>query len=108
VPYLGGRRLQQLQSTDIDDLYARLAATMAPPTLRYVHIVLGSCLATAARTRKITRNPMTELAKIPANKGGRHGAVLEAEQLRSLVQGFRGSRRVHWRQAQRDIGAALE
>jgi integrase len=91
VPHLGERRLQQLQSTDIDDLYARLAGTMAPPTLRYVHIVLGSCLATAARTRKITRNPMTELAKIPANKGGQHGAVLEAEQLRSLVQGFRGS-----------------
>ena len=40
---------------------------MAPPTLRYVHIVLGSCLATAARTRKIARNPMSELAKIPAN-----------------------------------------
>src|SRR5262249_11206862 len=56
VPYLGGRRLQQLQSTEIDDLYARLAATVATPTLRYVHIVLGSCLATAARTRKITRN----------------------------------------------------
>jgi integrase len=91
VPYLGSRRLQQLQSTDIDDLYVRLASTMASPTLRYVHIVLGSCLATAARTRKISRNPMTELAKIPANKGGQHGAVLEAEQLRSLVQGFRSS-----------------
>jgi integrase len=34
---------------------------------------------------------MTELAKIPTNKGGQHGVVLEAEQLRSLVQGFRSS-----------------
>ena len=91
VPYLGGLPLQQLQSTHIDDLYARLAATMATPTLRYVHIVLGSCLATAVRTRKIARNPMFELAKIPPNKSGQHGAVLEAEQLRSLVQGFRSS-----------------
>jgi integrase len=88
---LGDRPLQQLKSTEVDDLYAHLAKTMAPPTLRYVHNVLGSCLATAARTRKITRNPMTELAKVPANKGGQHGRVLEAEQLRSLVQGFRGS-----------------
>jgi integrase len=91
VPYLGGRRLQQLQSTEIDDLYAQLAEKIAAPTLRYVHIVLGACLGTAVRTRKITRNPMTELAKVPANKGGQHGTVLEAEQLRSLVQGFRGS-----------------
>ena len=68
-----------------------LAATMATPTLCYVHIVLGSCLATAVRTRKIARNPMFELAKIPPNKSGQHGAVLEAEQLRSLVQGFRSS-----------------
>ena len=91
MPYLGGRRLQQLQATEIDDLYAQLAEKIAAPTLRYVHVVLGACLGTAVRTRKITRNPMTELAKVPANKGGQHGTVLEAEQLRSLVQGFHGS-----------------
>jgi integrase len=91
LPALGGRRLQQLQSTEIDDLYAQLAEKIAAPTLRYVHVVLGACLGTAVRTRKITRNPMTELAKVPANKAGQHGTVLEADQLRSLVQGFRGS-----------------
>ena len=92
VPALGARLLQQLQSTEIDDLYTRLAETMAESTLRYVHIVFGSCLATAVRTRKITRNPMSELAKVPAVKRGQqHGTVLEAGQLRSLIQGFCGS-----------------
>jgi len=92
VPALGDRPLQSLQSTEIDELYARLAETIALPTLRYVHVVLASCLGAAERTRKITRNPMVELAKVPTVKRGQqHGTVLEADQLRSLVQGFRGS-----------------
>jgi integrase len=92
VPALGDRPLQQLQSTEIDDLYAQLSESMAAPTLRYVHVVLSSCLGTAARTRKITRNPMVDLAKVPPNnKGGQHGTVLEADRLRLLVQGFRDS-----------------
>jgi integrase len=70
---------------------AQLSEGMAAPTLRYVHVVLGSCLGTAARARKITRNPMVELAKVPPNKGGQRGTVLEADRLRLLVQGFRGS-----------------
>jgi integrase len=91
VPVLGDRPLQQLVSTEIDNLYSRLAETMAAPTLRYVHIVLGSCLAAAARTGKIMVNPMSQLAKVPANRGSQHGTVLEADHLRALVQGFRGS-----------------
>ncbi|MFZ0147021.1 MAG: site-specific integrase [Xanthobacteraceae bacterium] len=91
VPALGDRPLQQLQSTEIDNLYSRLAETMAAPTLRYVHIVLGSCLATAARTGKISVNPMTQLAKVPANKSEQRATVLEPDQLQALVQGFRGS-----------------
>jgi integrase len=92
VSALGARPLQQLQSTEIDALYTRLAESMAAPTLRYVHVVLASCLGAAERTRKITRNPMVELAKVPVVKRGQqHGTVLEVEQLRSLVQGFRGS-----------------
>ena len=91
VPALGDRPLQQLQSAEIDDLYAQLSESMAASTLRYVHVVLSSCLGTAARTRRIIRNPMVELAKVPPNKGGQHGTVLEADRLRLLVQGFRGS-----------------
>lgn len=45
VPALGDRPLQQLQSTEIDDLYAQLSEGMAAPTLRYVHVVFrGSSL----------------------------------------------------------------
>ncbi|HZC56029.1 MAG TPA: site-specific integrase [Xanthobacteraceae bacterium] len=90
-PALGGRPLQQLQSTEIDNLYSRLAETMAAPTLRYVHIVLCSCLATAARTGKISVNPLSQVVKVPANKTEQRATALEAEQLRALVQGFRGT-----------------
>src|SRR6516164_4935338 len=37
VPALGDRPLQQLQSTEIDDLYRQLSKGMSAPTLRYVH-----------------------------------------------------------------------
>jgi integrase len=46
---------------------------------------------TAARTRKIGRNPMRELVKVPSPAEADHAIALESEQLRSLVQGFRGS-----------------
>jgi integrase len=88
---LGARPLQQLQSTEIDELYSHLATTMTAPTLRYVHIVLGSCLSAAARTGKISVNPMTQLVTVPANKIEQRATVLEPEQLRALVQGFKGS-----------------
>jgi integrase len=91
LPALGARPLQQLQSTEIDELYSHLATTMTAPTLRYVHIVLGSCLAAAARTGKISVNPMTQLVTVPANKIEQRATVLEPEQLRALVQGFKGS-----------------
>ena len=43
------------------------------------------------RTRKIAKNPMLELAKAPSPGEVNHGKVLEQEQLRTLVAGFRGS-----------------
>jgi integrase len=91
VPILGERRLQQLQANEIDALYVRLAGKASPRTAHHVHVVLGACLGTAARTRRLPRNPMLELAKIPSPGEANHGMVLETDQLRALVQGFKGS-----------------
>jgi integrase len=88
---LAERALQQLQSNEIDALYVRLGEKIAARTAHHVHTVLGACLGTAARTRKIARNPMRELVKVPSPAEADHGIALESEQLRSLVQGFRGS-----------------
>jgi integrase len=91
VSALGVRPLQQLQSSEIDALYVRLVDKISERTAHHVHIVLGACLGTAMRTRKLARNPMLELAKVPSPKEANHGMALEADQLRTLVQGFKGS-----------------
>jgi hypothetical protein len=49
LPALGSRRLQQLKPTEIDALYRNLEGRVAPATAQYVHVVLGSCFATAIR-----------------------------------------------------------
>jgi integrase len=91
VAELGDRPLQQLQSTEVDSLYERLAGKLAGGTLCNLHVTLGACIGAAFRTRKLARNPMSELSKVPSRGEADHGMVLEAEQLRALVQGFKGS-----------------
>jgi integrase len=90
-PALGNRPLQKLQSTEIDTLYVRLGDKISARTARHVHSVLGACLGTAARTRKIARNPMLDVVKVPSPGEPDHGLALDSDQLRTLVQGFRGS-----------------
>ena len=89
LPTLGDRPLQQIQPSEIDYLYVGLTDKISPRTAHHVHIVLGACLATAIRTGKIARNPMLRLAKVPAPGEPDHGMVLDADQLRALVQGFK-------------------
>jgi hypothetical protein len=91
VPMLGERPLQQLQSTEIDALYERLGDKLSGKTLCDLHGILGACVATAYRTRKLPRDPMLELAKVPSPGEINHGTVLEEDQLRVLIQGFKGS-----------------
>jgi integrase len=91
VPALGGRPLQQLQATEIDALYVQVGERRSPRTAHHVHTVLGACLGAAMRTRRLLRNPMLELAKVPSPGEANHGMVLDAGQLQALVQGFKGT-----------------
>jgi integrase len=92
APTLGGRPLQQLQPAEIDALYVRFdAEKISARTAHHVHSVLGACIGMAVRTGKLLRNPMFQLARVPSPGEADHGTALEADQLRALVRGFKGS-----------------
>jgi integrase len=88
LPALGGYKLQEIDAADIDRLYVALEGKLRT---RQIHSVLNACLSAAVRTKKLAINPMAAITKIPSLHESDHGAVLDDEQLRQLVQGFRGS-----------------
>ena len=88
---LGKYKLQQIHSTDIDKLYLNLEGKIAPRTVQHVPSVLGSCLSAAVRTRKLAISPMESITKAPAPCESDHGVALDDDELRTLVQGFKGS-----------------
>jgi integrase len=91
VPTLGTRPLQQLQATEIDALYQKFDGKIAPRTAHHVHTVLGACLTTAVRKGLLAANPLERAEKIPSPGEADHGMVLDSEQLRTLVEGFKDS-----------------
>jgi integrase len=91
LPVLGDRPLQQVQASEIDRLYASLDGKVGARTLQHLHIVLSACLATAARTRKIPRNPALDVSKVPSPGEADHGQALDQDQLKALVAGFEGT-----------------
>ena len=91
VPTLGPRRLQQLQATEVDALYVDLATKLKPRRAYHAHTVLSACLGTAVRKGLVTVSPMARVEKVPSPGESDHGAVLDAEELRQLMDGFRGS-----------------
>jgi integrase len=70
-PVLGDRPLQELQATEIEELYDGLKTKVSPwtkrplskRTQRHVHVVFGAALATAVRTGLLSVNPMGRTAK---------------------------------------------
>jgi integrase len=102
-PVLGGKQLQQLRATDIDELYTGLEvkSEIAPRTQHHVHIVFGACLATAHRKGMISVNPMLRVEQIPNaepqvlddedNNSDDIGEGLDENQLRELLTGFKSS-----------------
>jgi integrase len=91
LPTLGERPLQQIQPTEIDRLYRSLEGIIAPRTQHHVHSVLNPCLNTAVRKGLLSVNPIERAERIPSPGESDHGMALDVEQLRSLIDGFRGS-----------------
>lgn len=89
-PTLGDRPLQQIASTELDDLYVKLEQDLSARTVRHVHVTLRACLAAAVRKGLISTNP-ADRAEAPSPGESDAGQVLDAEQLKTLVRGFRNS-----------------
>jgi len=87
-PKLGGRPLQKLRATEIDELYGELESRMAPMTLHHVHVTFNSCLSTAERKGMVLVNPMNRAEKIPSPGESDHGLALDEADLQTLVTGF--------------------
>jgi integrase len=87
---LGSRPIQQIQASEIDSLYCALEKKLAPRTVAHVHGVFGACLKAAVRKGLISSNPAAR-AEAPSPGESNRGTVLDEEQLRTLVDGFRGS-----------------
>jgi integrase len=91
LPVLGEFKLQEIHSIDIDKLYVGLEGKLHARTARQVHSVFNACLEAAVRTKKLAVNPMQAITKVPRPGEPDHGAVLDDQQLRQLVHGFKGS-----------------
>jgi integrase len=92
-PTLGDKRVQAVTSVMLDKLYQSLRDSgLSEGTVRYVHVVLGSCLRAAQKKKLITFNPKDD-AEAPATTSDEEdgGQALEQEQLTTLVSGFRES-----------------
>jgi len=90
TPTLGTRPLQQIQASEIDDLYVSLEKKLAPRTVHHVHTVLGACLKSAVRKGLIAASPVAR-ADAPSPGESDHGMALDEDQLRTLLAGFRDS-----------------
>jgi integrase len=64
-PALGNYKLSDLDSVDVQKLYASmLERGLSPRTVRYTHCILSSALKKAVRLSKLAKNPC-ELAELP-------------------------------------------
>jgi integrase len=90
-PALGNVKLQTLAPTKIDELYTGLEGKISARTAHHVHTVLGACLGAAIRKGLLSANPIARAEKVPSPEEADHGMVLDADQLRTLLDGFKNS-----------------
>jgi integrase len=89
-PTLGARPIQQVQASEIDDLYVKLEKKLAPRTVHHVHTVLGACFKSAVRKGLVATNPVAR-AEAPSPGDSERGMALDEERLRALLAGFKDS-----------------
>jgi integrase len=82
--------LQAITATQLDGLYIALEDRISLATVNHVHVALRACLATAQRKGVLVRNPADD-ADVPRPEETEAGQVLEPDELKRLIEGFRGS-----------------
>jgi integrase len=99
-PVLGSRRLQALQATEIDKLYADMATAkvISPRTQHHVHTVFSSALSTATRKGMLVVNPMMRVEQVPTvtefdadTETDDIGEGMSDAELAELIRGFKNS-----------------
>jgi len=90
-PTLGETRLQKLQATKIDELYIELEGKIAVRTVHHVHVVFKACIKSAVSKKLLRDNPVAAAEAPTPDDDAEVGIVLEPEQLRTLLQGFKGT-----------------
>lgn len=88
IPKLGSRPLQKLHADEIDALYIELEKNLAPRTVHHVHTVLKACLGVAMRKKLLKHNPAAD-AEAPSPGETDVGQILDADELETVVKGFR-------------------
>jgi integrase len=90
VPALGAIPLQKLSTIRINEFYRDLESSrLSVATVRYVHIVLGSCVKAAVKIGALAQNPVTN-ASPPRGKSESGGRALAQAELEKLLKGFDG------------------
>ena len=93
VPALGKVALQKLATKQINEFYRDLETgerKLSPATVRYAHIVLGSCLKQAVREGVLKRSPVAN-ATAPKAKAESGGKALSQPELDRLLNAFEGN-----------------
>jgi integrase len=90
LPTLGERPIQQLAATEIDKLYEQLEQRLSVASVRHVHVALSACLKSAGRKIGLRKNPCAD-ADVPRPKEPEVGQALSSAEIKTLLDGFKGS-----------------
>jgi integrase len=90
VPALGAIPLQKLSTIRVNEFYRNLESIgLSAATVRYAHIVLGSCIKAAVKIGALARSPIAN-ASPPRGKSESGGRALTQAELEKLLNGFDG------------------
>ena len=78
-----------LNVSELDALYGRLEKRLSPATIRHVHVAIKAALSVAVDKGHLRANPAAR-ASVPRAIEPDCGQALAADELRRLLDGFRG------------------
>jgi integrase len=100
LPHLGSVQLRRIDAGMLNTLYAALLADgrknyagggLSPRSVRYIHTIVHRALKDAVKWGRLSRNP-AEAADPPKAAGRPESTTWTADQLRTFLEGTRGSR----------------
>jgi integrase len=84
IPWLGGRKLQELRPDEVDVWLQGLSESLATSTLRRLRAILVLVVKRAMRRGLVDRN-VVDLCDVPRGRAGRRSKSLTLEQARAVL-----------------------